>query len=198
MNFAAEDVKKLRDVTGAGFADCRTALTEAKDFSDAVESINKKGVAQAEKVAAKGRETKQGTVASYIHHTGAVGVLLELNCSTDFVARNDEFKNLAKELAIQVAGTNPTYVSFEDIPVHIIDQARAELLNDSEIQKKPAEIREQIIKGKLDKQFSSQVLMEQLWFKDETVKISDMVKELIRKTGENIVVRRFTRFALGE
>jgi elongation factor Ts len=198
MDFTAADVKRLRETTGAGFADCRSALAEASSFDDAVKGLEQKGQAHAEKVQSKGRETKQGYVAAYVHHNGSLGVLLELNCSTDFVARNDEFRTLARELAMQVAGTNPRYISFEEIPPDVIEAERQALLADPDLQSKPEEIRERIVKGRLDKHFANQVLLEQAWIKDETVKVGDMVRDLIRKTGENIVVRRFARFQLGE
>jgi len=198
MEFTAADVKRLREATGAGFADCRSALAEARSFDDAVKALEQKGYAQAEKVQEKGRETKQGCVAAYVHHNGTLGVLIELNCTTDFVARNDDFRALARELAMQIAGTNPRYISFADIPVEVIEAERQALLADPEVQGKPEEIRERIVRGRLDKHFASQVLLEQPWIKDETIKVGDMVKDLIRKTGENIVVRRFARFQLGE
>jgi elongation factor Ts len=198
MDFTAADVKRLREATGAGFADCRSALAEADSFEDAVKALERKGQAHAEKVQSKGRETKQGYIAAYVHHNGSLGVLLELNCTTDFVARNEEFRALARELALQVAGTNPRYVSFEEIPEEVIEAERQVLLADPEVQSKPEAIRERIVKGRLEKHFAAQVLLEQPWVKDETIKVGDMIKDLIRKTGENIVVRRFARFQVGE
>ena len=198
MEATAKDVAKLREETGAGFADCKKALTEAKTFEEAVKILETQGAKRAEKVKSNERETREGLVTSYIHHGGNLGVLLELNCSTDFVARSDEFKTLAKELVMQIAGTDPKYVSFDDIPEDVKTQMRAEATNDPEVQKRPEKLREQIVEGKVKKQLSAQVLLEQPWVKDEKVQISKLIDEVIRKTGENIVVRRFTRYALGE
>src|SRR5579871_992621 len=145
MNFTAEDVKKLREATGAGFADCRNALTEASSFEAAIKVLEAKGQERAEMVKGKDRATSEGTIASYIHGGGRIGVLLELNCSTDFVARNEEFRTLARELAIQVAGHDPQYISFADIPADVLEAARQEVAQDPEVLKKPERVREQII-----------------------------------------------------
>ena len=198
MEATAKEVAKLRELTGAGFADCKKALSEAKTFEDAVKALETHGAKRAEKVKAAERETREGLVTSYLHHGGNLGVLLELNCSTDFVARSDEFKALAKELVMQIAGTDPKYVSFEDIPEDVQTRMRDEATNDPEVQKRPEKLREQIVAGKVKKQLSSQVLLEQPWVKDEKIKVGQLVDDVIRKTGENIVVRRFTRYALGE
>ncbi len=198
MNFTAEDVKKLREATGAGFADCRNALTEASSFEAAIKVLEAKGQERAEMVKGKDRATSEGTIASYIHGGGRIGVLLELNCSTDFVARNEEFRTLARELAIQVAGHDPQYISFADIPADVLEAARQEVAQDPEVLKKPERVREQIIEGKIKKQFGPKILLEQPWVKDETKTISALIDDAIRKTGENIVVRRFTRYVLGE
>jgi elongation factor Ts len=198
MEFTAKDVARLREETGAGFADCRNALTEAKSFEDAIKLIEAKGQQRAEKIKGMERETRQGLVTSYIHHGGNLGVLLELSCSTDFVARSDDFKTLARELTLQIAGTNPTYVAFSDIPEETLTQTRQRLEDDPEVKKRPANKREQIIEGKLKKQLSAHVLLEQPWVKDEKIMVGKLVDDVIRKTGENIVVRRFSRFALGE
>ncbi|HEX6819719.1 MAG TPA: elongation factor Ts [Ktedonobacterales bacterium] len=198
MEATAKDVAKLREETGAGFADCKKALTEAKTYEEAVKLLEAQGAKRAEKVKANERETREGLVTSYIHHGGNLGVLLELNCSTDFVARSDEFKTLAKELVMQIAGTDPKYVSFDDIPEDVKTRMRDEATNDPEVQKRPEKLREQIVEGKVKKQLSAQVLLEQPWVKDEKVQISALINDVIRKTGENIVVRRFTRYALGE
>lgn len=198
MEATAKDVAKLRELTGAGFADCKAALAQANTFDDAVKILEKKGQARAEKVKGQDRETRQGVIKSYIHHGGNLGVLLELNCSTDFVARSDDFKTLATELVLQIAGTDPKYVSFADIPEEVTRRMREEAANDPEVQKRPENLRAQIVEGKVKKQLSAQVLMEQPWVKDEKVQISKLVDDVIRKTGENIVVRRFTRYALGE
>ena len=198
MDFTAKDVAKLREITGAGFADCKAALTDAKTFDEAIKLIEAKGQKRAEKVKSQERETRQGVITSYIHHGGNLGVLLELNCSTDFVARSDEFKTLAKELVMQIAGTDPKYVSFADVPEETLQAMREAAMNDPEVQKRPENLRAQIVEGKVKKQLSAQVLMEQPWVKDDKITISKLVDDVIRKTGENIVVRRFTRYALGE
>lgn len=198
MEYTAKDVAKLRELTGAGFADCKNALTSASSFDAAVKLIEEKGQAQAEKVKAKERETRQGLIEAYVHHGGNLGVLLELNCSTDFVARSDAFRTLARELVLQVAGTNPKYISMADIPEAELRRAREQIASDPEVQKRPEKVREQVIEGKLKKQFAEQTLLEQPWVKDEKITIGQMVDDVIRKTGENVVVRRFTRYALGE
>lgn len=198
MEFTAKDVAKLREETGAGFADCKNALAAAKSFDDALKLIEQKGQQRAEKVKGQDRETRQGLVESYIHHGGNLGVLVELNCSTDFVARSETFRTLARELTLQIAGTNPTYIAMSDIPESAMAEAREKLLNDPEVQKRPERLREQIVEGKLKKQFADHVLLEQVWVKDDKITVGKLVDDVIRKTGENVVVRRFARFALGE
>jgi elongation factor Ts len=198
MDYTAQDVKKLREETGAGFADCKAALAEAGTYKDAIKVLEQKGAKRAEKVKAQDRETRQGLVTSYVHHGGNLGVLLELNCSTDFVARSEEFRELARDLAMQIAATNPQYIASTDIPQDVLDRARQEALGDPEVQKRPEHLREQIVAGKVKKQLDTQVLLEQPWIRDEKIKIGTLVDDVIRKTGENIVVRRFARFALGE
>jgi len=198
MEFTAKDVAKLREETGAGFADCKSALTSASSYAEAVKFIEQKGQARAEKVKSQDRETRQGVVESYIHHGGNLCVLLELNCSTDFVARSEDFKTLAKELTFQIAGTNPKYISFEDVPEETVRELREAAANDPEVQKRPADKREQIVEGKVKKQLSAQVLLEQPWVKDDKVTVGKLINDVIRKTGENIVVRRYVRYALGE
>ena len=197
MEATAKDVAKLREVTGAGFADCKKALAEAKTFDEAVKILDQKGAQRAEKMKAAERETTQGLITSYIHHGGNLGVLLELNCSTDFVARSDEFKTLAKELVMQIAGTDPKYTSFADVPQETMAALREAAMNDPDVQKRPEKLREQIVEGKVKKQLAAQVLLEQPWVKDEKILVGKLVDDVIRKTGENIVVRRFTRYALG-
>jgi elongation factor Ts len=198
MEFTAQDVKKLREMTGAGFADCRTALTEGKSIEDAVKILESKGQKRAEKLKGADREVSQGVIVSYIHHGNNLGVLVEVNCSTDFVSRNEDFRLLAREIAIQIAGLNPEYISFDQIPAEVLDAARKEIADDPDVKKRPVRVREQVIEGKIKKQFGAKVLMEQPWVKDETKTIGSLVDDMIRKTGENIVVRRFTRYALGD
>ena len=197
MEYTTKDVAKLREITGAGFADCKAALTDAKTFEEAVKLIEVKGQKRAEKVKSQDRETREGIVTSYIHHGGNLGVLLELNCSTDFVARSDEFKNLARELALQIAGANPKYATMADVPAETLEALRKEYEADPEVQKRPEKVRAQVVEGKIKKQLSAEVLMEQPWVKDDKVLVGKLVDDVIHKTGENIVVRRFVRYALG-
>jgi elongation factor Ts len=198
MEATAKDVIRLRELTGAGPLDCKKALTEAKTFDDAVRILEEKGAKRAEKVKSQDRETRQGLITSYIHHGGNLGVLLELNCSTDFVARSEDFKTLARELCLQIAGTAPTYIDWSDVPEEIVAEMRKATMKDPEVLKRPADKREQIVEGKVKKQLSTQVLLEQPWVKDEKVAIKKLIDDVIRKTGENIVVKRFTRYGLGE
>jgi elongation factor Ts len=198
MEATAKDVIKLREMTGAGPLDCKKALTEAKTFDEAVRLLEEKGAKRAEKVKSQDRETRQGLITSYIHHGGNLGVLLELNCSTDFVARSDDFKNLARELCLQIAGTAPQYIAWSDVPETLQSELREAMLNDPDVKKRPADKRSQIVEGKLKKQLSSQVLLEQPWVKDDKITVSKLVDDVIRKTSENIVVKRFTRYGLGE
>jgi elongation factor Ts len=198
MDYTAADVKKLRDETGATFADCKNALTEAKSWSEAVKILNARSGHKAEKMMAAGRETKQGGVFSYVHHNHSVGVLLELNCSTDFVARSEAFRHLASELSLQIAGVAPKYVTYEDVPAEVIAKARTAILEDESMARVPQERREEVVAGKLKKQLGEQVLMMQPWVKDEAIIVGDLVKKVIAETGENIILRRFSRFAVGE
>lgn len=198
MNYAATDVKKLREETGATFVDCKNALNEAKSWDDAVKILETRSNRKAEKVTSAGRETKEGGVFSYVHHNHSVGVLLELNCSTDFVARSHSFRNLASELALQIAGVAPKYVSYEDVPAEIVEAERQRILEDPSLERVPADKRETVIEGKLKKTLGGQVLLMQPWVKDEAVLVGELVRRVIAETGENIVIRRFSRFALGE
>lgn len=198
MEFAATDVKKLREETGATFADCKNALAEAKSWDDAVKYLEARRDKKAEKMVTAGRETKEGGVFSYVHHNNRVGVLIELNCSTDFVARSESFRNLANDLALQIVGVAPQYVNYEDVPAEVIEAARQKFAEDPSMARVPEARREEVFNGKLKKEFSAQVLMMQPWVKDESVTVGDLVRKVIAETGENIVVRRFSRFALGE
>jgi elongation factor Ts len=198
MEATAKEVVKLRELTGAGPLDCKKALTEAKTFEEAVKLLEVRGAKRAEKVKSQERETREGLITSYIHHSGSVGVLLELNCSTDFVARSDDFKTLARELCLQIAGTSPKYISWSDVPAEVEEALRKEMMEDPQVRKRPADKQEQIIAGKVKKQLASEVLLEQPWVKDDKITVGKLVDDVIRKTGENIVVRRFTRYGLGE
>ena len=198
MEATAKDVAKLRELTGAGFADCKKALAESKTFDDAVKFLEEHGQKRAEKLKGQDRETREGLVTSYLHHGGNLGVLLELNCSTDFVARSEDFKTLAKELTFQIAGSNPKYIAFEDVPEETVRELREAAASDPEVLKRPADKREQIVEGKVKKLLSAQVLLEQPWVKDDKITVGKLINDVISKTGENIVVRRYVRYALGE
>ena len=198
MDYSAADVKKLRDETGATFADCKHALTEAKTWDEAIKILETRSSHKAEKMISAGRETKEGGIFSYVHHNNRAGVLLELNCSTDFVARSDAFRQLANELTLQIVGMAPRYVNFEDVPAEIIDAERKKILEDSSMARVPEAKREDAINGKLKKVFGEQVLMMQPWVKDDSVTVADLVRRVIAETGENVIVRRFSRFVLGE
>ncbi|RMD47691.1 MAG: translation elongation factor Ts [Aquificota bacterium] len=197
MAVDAKLVKTLRDMTGAGFMECKKALEETNgNLEEAVEVLRKKGIAKAAKKA--GRETKEGLIHSYIHAGGRVGVLLELNCETDFVARNELFKELANELALQIAAMKPRWVSREDVPKEIVEK-EGEIAREAAIADgKPEHIAEKIAEGKVNKFFQENCLLEQKYIKDETKTVEDLIKEYIAKLGENIQVRRFCRYEIGE
>jgi len=193
---SATAVKELRERTGAGMMDCKSALEEADgDIDKAVALLRERGQATAAKKA--GREAREGTIASYIHAGGRLGVLIEVNSETDFVARNEEFQKLVKDLAMQVAGLDPKYVTVESIPTQVLETKMAELMADDEIQKKPEHIRPQIVDGQLKKWYQSVVLYEQP-FRDTDQKVGDLITDAIARIGENIRVRRFMRYQLGE
>jgi elongation factor Ts len=193
---SAESVKNLRDLTGAGFMDCKRVLEETDgDVEAAVAKLRVRGLAAAAKKA--GREAREGLISSYIHTGGRVGVLIEVNCETDFVARTDEFQRLVRDLAVQVAGLAPLYVDVDAIPVADLEQKRAELASDLTAASKPADIREKIVDGQLKKWFREVCLLDQP-FRDEERSVRDLVTDRIATIGENIRVRRFVRYALGE
>ncbi|MEA2548360.1 MAG: elongation factor Ts [Chloroflexota bacterium] len=192
----AAAVKDLRERTGAGFMDCKNALVASDgDVEKAIAILREKGLAAAAKRA--DRDAREGLVSSYLHTGGRLGVLIEVNCETDFVARTDEFQKLVRDLAVQVAGMTPQYVDADAIPTEIIAAKRAELLADPATQKKPESIRPQIVDGQLNKWFSQVCLLDQP-FRDEERSVRDLVTEKIATIGENIRVRRFVRYALGE
>jgi elongation factor Ts len=196
MDISTEKVKELRERTGAGMMDCKRALEEAGgDLEKAVGLLRERGVATAAKKA--GRDAREGLVHSYIHPGGRLGVLLEVNSETDFVARNEDFQKLVKDLAMQVAGLAPTYVTIESIPEDVLAAKKAELLADEATQKKPENVREQIVEGQLRKWYQSVVLYEQP-FRDTDQKVGDLVTDAVARIGENIRVRRFVRYQLGE
>ncbi|MEO7665041.1 MAG: translation elongation factor Ts [Candidatus Limnocylindrales bacterium] len=193
---SAESVKDLRELTGAGFMDCKRALEETDgDVQKAVALLRDRGLAAAAKKA--GRDAREGLVSSYIHTGGRVGVLIEVNCETDFVARTDEFQKLVRDLAVQVAGLAPLYVDVDRIPADELARKQAELAEDPAAAAKPAEIRAKIVEGQLKKWYREVCLLEQP-FRDEERSVRDLVTEKIATIGENIRVRRFVRYALGE
>ena len=195
-DISAALVKELRERTGAGFMDCKQALVDADgDIDKAVALLREKGLASAARKA--GREALEGLISSYIHTGGRVGVLIEVNCETDFVARTDEFQRLVRDLAIQVAGLSPLYVDEASIPAEDLEAKRAELLADESVQKKPENIRPQIVEGQLKKWFAQVCLYDQP-FRDEERTVRDLINDRIATIGENIRVRRFTRYALAE
>ncbi len=196
MTITAEQVKQLREMTGAGMMECKKALSEtAGDMTKAIEALRKSGIAKAEKRA--DRAASQGRIESYLHD-GRIGVLIEVNCETDFVARTDDFIRLCRDLAMQAAAAGADYVRREEVPAERVEKEKeifaAQLANEG----KPANIIDKILVGKLDKFYSEVCLMEQAFIKDDKKSVGDLVKETSSKTGENIVVRRFARFRLGQ
>jgi len=192
----AETVKKLRELSGAGVMECKRALEETGgDIEKAAAILKERGQAAAAKRA--DRDAKDGLVSSYIHTGGRIGVLIEVNCETDFVARTDEFVRLVRDLAIQVAGLRPLYTTVESIPAADLEAKKAELAASDTLAGKPEAIRAQIVEGQLKKWFGEVVLLEQI-FRDQDRTVGALVTEAIAKTGENIKVRRFVRFELGE
>jgi elongation factor Ts len=187
-------IKEIREITGAGMMDVKEALTEAGDDKDkAMEILRKKGLTKLAKKA--DRVAKEGIVESYIHGGGRIGVLVELNCETDFVARTDDFKNLAKELALHIAAANPLYVTREEVPIEVIEKERE--IYKEQSQGKPDDVIEKMIEGKVAKYYEEVCLLEQPYVKDPSKKISEFVAESTAKMGENVQVRRFARFMLG-
>jgi elongation factor Ts len=192
----AETVKILREQSGAGVMECKRALEEAGgDIEKAAEILKERGQAAAAKRA--GREARDGLVSSYIHTGGKIGVLIEVNCETDFVARTDEFQRLVRELAMQVAGLRPLYTTIESIPADVLATKGVELAASDTVTAKPEGVRAQIVEGQLKKWFAEVVLVEQP-FRDQDRTVGELITEAIAKTGENIRVRRFVRFELGE
>src|SRR5881296_4078114 len=195
----AQQVKELRDRTGAGVMDCKEALAASKDdVQAAVEYLRKKGLAAAAKRA--GRTAREGVVAAYIHPGAKLGVLVEVNCETDFVAKTDAFQALAKDLLMQIAAANPAYVAREDVPPAVVEREREVYRAQLADQKKPPQIIDKIVEGKLEKFFGEQCLLEQPFVKDASGKtrVRDLVDGVNAKTGERVVVKRFARFLVGE
>lgn len=196
MTISADKVKALRERTGVGIMDCKSALTETDgDIDKAVELLRKMGVASAEKRA--GRDTNQGLVEAYIHAGSQLGVLVEINCETDFVAKTDDFKNFARDIAMQVAATGPRVVSREDFPQEDIDKELEIYKTQANNEGKPENIVERFVQGKLEKFYQENALMEQSYIKDPNKNIKELLTEVITKTGEHINIRKFVRYQLG-
>lgn len=195
MAVSIEDIKKLKELTGVGLTDAKLALVESDgDFDKALEAMRKKGLTRAEK---KGdREAREGVIDSYVHG-GRIGVVVEVNCETDFVARLDDFKKMAHEIAMQVAAMSPKYVTEAEIPAEEVERVRKEAQERVAAEGKPAEIAEKIVDGQVKKHFGEQVLMSQTFILDEKKSVEQYVKENIAKLGENIIVRQFKRIELG-
>jgi len=197
MEISAQMVKELREQTGAGMMDCKKALTEAGgNFDKAVTVLREKGIAKA--ASKEGRSTSEGVVASYIHPGDKLGVMVEINCETDFVARTDEFKALARDIAMQIAATNPQAVSRDGLNQELVAKEREILKHQTENEKKPAAVIDKIVDGRMEKYYSEVVLLEQPFVKDNDKTVQDIVTEKVAKIGENIQVKRFVRFRLGE
>ena len=194
---SAKEVSELRQRTGAGMMDCKRALEETKgDMDAAVEHLRKTGAAKAEKRA--GREVREGLVGDYIHFTGKIGVLVEVNCETDFVARTDDFKALVKHIAEHIAAAAPIAVDKDQVPPDKVEQERRIFVEQVKQSGKPEHLIEKIVEGKVAAYYKDVCLLHQAWIRDDKKTIGDLVKELSAKTGENIQVRRFTRFQIGE
>ena len=196
MSSMRDLVKTLRGKTGAGILDCQNALKETQsDIEKAVDLLRQRGLAAAQKKA--GRETREGVIASYIHAGSKIGVLVEINCETDFVARNDEFRELVKDVALQIAAAQPAYVRREDVPAEEVDREQAIYQAQAKELGKPAAALEKIVKGKLEKFYQDHCLMEQSFIKNPNVTITEILTEHIARLGENITIARFTRYQLG-
>ena len=197
-NITAKLVKDLRDQTGAGMMDCKKALNETDgNVEKALEWLRKKGIASAEKKS--GRIATEGSIGSYIHTGSRVGVLLELNCETDFVARGDIFQSLLKDVSMQVAACpNVEYVSIDDIPSDVVEKEKQIEMGRDDLSGKPEQIKEKIVEGRIAKRLNELVLLSQPYIKDSSLTVEDLVKQAAAKIGENIKVRRFTRYTLGE
>jgi len=197
MSATAEQIKRLRELTGAGVLDAKRTLEQYNgDFDKALAVLKEKGLKAAEKKAE--RVAKQGLIETYVHAGGKIGVIVEVNCETDFVAATNEFKQLAHDLALQIAAAKPRYVSMNDIPADVVEAQKKIFTDAARAEGKPEAIIEKIVQGKTDAFFKETVLLRQPFIRDEAVTIQDLIQSVIAKLGENIVVRRFARFELGE
>ena len=193
----AEMVKTLREKTGAGIMECKSALNEAGgNFDKAVDILRKKGIASASKKI--GRTAIEGVIEAYIHAGSKIGVMVEINCETDFVARTQDFKIFAKDIAMQIAAANPLYVDREAVPAAIVEKEKEIYAEQSKTSGKPAPVIEKMVQGKLEKFYKEVCLLEQSYIRDPNVVIGDLLKSMIAKVGENIIIRRFARFQIGE
>jgi len=197
MVITAEMVKKLRDATGAGMMECKKALVDAKgDMEQAITLLRKQGLATATKKA--GRSTNEGMIGHYIHMGGRIGVLVEVNCESDFVARTEDFQNLAREIAMHIAAASPQYVRREDVPPDVLERERSIYRSQMEDQKKPPQVIDKIVEGKLNSFFEQVCLLDQPSIRDPKITIGQTIQQAIAKMGENIAIPRFVRFKLGE
>lgn len=197
MEISASMVKELREKTGAGMMDCKAALKESDgDIEKALEYLRVKGLAKAQKKS--GRETSEGIVYSYIHPGSRIGVLVEVNCETDFVARTDDFTNFARDISMQIAATSPLSVDRDGVPESEIDKEREVYRNQALEEKKPEQIVNKIVEGRMEKFYSEVVLMDQPFIKDDSKSVRDLLNEIVSKLGENIKVSRFARFQIGQ
>ena len=197
MEITTQMVKELRQATGAGVLDCKKILQEVGgDFDKAVDELRKKGAARAAKRA--GREANEGVIELYAHPGNRIGVILELNCETDFVARNEQFKQLAHDLALHIAAMAPRYLSKDEVQQEELDREMAVLKEQALAEGKPEKIVEKIVEGRLNKFYEEFCLLEQAFVKDESIKVKDLINEAVRTIGENVVIRRFNRYELGE
>ncbi len=197
MTVSASQVKKLRDMTGVGMMDCKAALLETNgDIEKAIEYLRKKGIASAKK--REGREVKEGVIMSYIHPGNRLGVMVELNCETDFVAKTSDFMALAKDIAMQIAAMNPVAITREDIPEDVVKKEIEIYKTQIKDQNKPDHVIEKIVNGKLEKFYQDAVLMEQSFVKDQNKTMKEYIMEVAGKLGENVTIRRFVRYQLGE
>lgn len=197
MAISATLIKELREKTGVGIMDCKAALTECDgDLDKAVDHLRKKGIATAKKRG--GRETSQGQVQAYIHAGGKIGVLVEANCETDFTGKTDDFSSFVKDIAMQIAATNPITIDRENVPRDILEKEKEIYSTQAKASGKPEKVIEKIVEGKMKKFFSEACLLEQTFVKNSDITVQDLVNEIIAKTGENIVIKRFSRFQLGD
>ncbi len=197
MEITAEKVKELRERTGIGMMECKAALSECDcDMDKAIEILRKKGYARAE--AKSGRAAKEGLVGSYIHMNGRIGVLIEVNCESDFVARNCEFQELVKELGLQIAAAKPKWIASTDVPADLVAKEKEIILAQLGDMKKPPQIMEKIVEGKLAKFFEEVCLLDQPYIREDKIKVRDLITRLVAKMGENIKIGRFARFEIGQ